>query len=300
MNDMRSQTVLVIGAEGFIGQHTLRHLLPHHTVYATHIPTQTPPAIEGVRWLACDLTDAAAPDLWPAVCDSVIYLAQSQQWRRFPAGVLDMLHVNVDAPLRAAEYARRAGAARLIFASSGSVYTQTARPARETDAFDLHAPRDFYHASKLAAELLLGPYAALFEVVLLRFFMPYGVGQSQTMLIPSLVRRVRTGQPISLHGQDGLLSNPVAVADVAETLGRCLTLGRSVTLNVAGPDVLTLRAVGECIGRVLGIAPRFETHPDQTPPVIVGDTAHLKDVLGWAPETRFEAGLRAWLHKGAG
>jgi len=266
-----------------------------YTVYATHIPAKVPAPVPGVTWLSCDLIRADATATWPTQCDSVIYLAQSPAWRVFPVGAVDVFQVNVAAALRAAEYARQARVRRFIFASSGSVYTQIMRPACEAEPFDLHAPRTFYVASKLAAELLLRPYATLLPVVILRLFTPYGVGQNPDMLIPQLVRRVREGEPISLHGTDGLRTNPVAVGDVVDVLRACLALDTSVILNIAGPEVLTLREIGLCIGRVLGLEPRFETHPDQVPPVIVGDTSALRAALGWVPETRFEAGLRNWL-----
>jgi uncharacterized protein YbjT (DUF2867 family) len=93
-----------------------------------------------------------------------------------------------------------------------------------------------------------------------------------------------------------LRANPVAAADVAETCARCLTLQESVTMNVAGPEILTLRQIGAAMGRVLGRQPLFQVE-DQEPPSIVGCTALLRRVLNWAPETRLEAGLRLWVHQ---
>jgi nucleoside-diphosphate-sugar epimerase len=182
-----------------------------------------------------------------------------------------------------------------LHASTGSVCTQVRRAARESDAIDLRATRSFYVASKLAGEILLGPYEALFPVIMLRLYTVYGPGQSPDMLLPRLVRRVQEGQPIQLEGSDGLTINPVSATDVAETLCRCLALDRSATLNVAGPELLTLRQVGESIGRVVNREPLFECLPERTAPVIAGDTSALRSALGWTPPTRFEKGLRDWL-----
>lgn len=290
------QTALVIGAEGFIGQHTVRQLAAQgHTVYGTHYPAQPAPAVDGVHWLPCDVTAPGASAHWPTTCDSLIYMAQAPGWRDFPARAQAMFAVNVAGALLAAEYAHTHGLSRLIYLSSGSVYAPSAQPAREDDPLAVQPPGSFYNASKLAAEALLQPYGALFPVILLRPFSPYGLGQNPTMLIPALLARVREGRAISLHGQDGLVSNPVAVADVAETLSRCLRLDQSATLNVAGPELLTLRQIGEQMGRVLGTMPQFETQPDQTPPVIAGDTTRLQETLGWAPAISFESGLRTWV-----
>jgi UDP-glucose 4-epimerase len=231
--------------------------------------------------------------IFPGRCENVIYLAQSPHWRTFPEGAADVFEINVHAALRAAEYARGAGTRRFLFASTGSVYSQTESAAHEDDPLQLNAPRNFYVASKLAAELLLQPYAELFHMITLRLFVPYGSGQHPTMLFPTLVQRIRSGRPIELHGGDGMRLNPVAAADVAEALARCLDLDQTATLNVAGPEVLTLREVGMQIGQDMGIAPAFELRPGPAP-VIVGDMQAMKACLGWAPGTVFADGLQTW------
>src|SRR5262249_24542281 len=143
--------------------------------------------------------------------------------------------------------------------------------AQEAQPIELAGPRNYYVASKLAAEVLLGPYAAALPVIVLRLFMPYGPGQNADMLFPQLLAKVRAGKPIHLHGPDGLRSNPVAVADVAEAFARCLALDRSTTLNLAGPEAFTLRQIGETMGRMVARPPVFEILENQTPPNYVGD-----------------------------
>lgn len=293
--------MLVVGGTGFIGRHLLGLLLQEgHVVYSTYNPAQNPPDLSAVRWVPCDLASADPTRGWPVDCHSLVYLAQSPTWRLFPDGVADVFQVNVAAVMRATEFARRVGMKRLIFVSSGNVYTQTKNPAREGDQVDVFADRSFYSASKLAAELLLGPYRSLLPVVILRPFFPYGAGQHHEMLIPQLIRRVRNGLPIRLHGVDGLLANPVACSDVVQVLSRCLALDASATLNVAGPQTMTLRQIGTCIGRALGADAKFEIHPEETAPVIVGDTTALRATIGWAPDTPFDAGLQDWLTREQG
>jgi nucleoside-diphosphate-sugar epimerase len=264
-------------------------------VYATHRPQKPPPPIAGVDWVATDLGSPAPARHWPARCDTVVYLAQSKRWNAFPETAPDLFTVNVAGLTQALGYAQGAGVGRFVYVSTGSVYTQSRQPAVETEAIDLAASRSYYVACKLAGEVLLGPFQALFPVLSLRLFMPYGSGQNPEMLLPQLVRKVRAGETIQLHGRDGIVANPVAAADVAETLRRCLELDQSATLNVAGPRLLTLRAIGETIGRVTGREPRFEVQPQVLPRVIAGDTAALQAVLGWRPGTSLEDGLRAWL-----
>jgi nucleoside-diphosphate-sugar epimerase len=287
--------VVITGASGFLGRLTAARLAAAgYTVYGTCSPRSSPPDLPAVRWLPCDLAGPEPTAGWPGSLDAVLYLAQSRRWRSFPEGAGDVVQVNVAALQGAAEHARQAGARRFLMASSGTIYPETGAAAREDVAFEVGAPRSFYAASKLAAEILLRPFSRFMSVVVLRLFMPYGTGQEASMLLPTIVGKVRAGEPITLHGEQGLLANPVASGDVAETFERCLALDGSRVLNVGGPEVLSLRAMSEAIGEVLGLAPRFEVR-DERAPVIVGDTAALAAALGWRPGTPFRAGLREWL-----
>ena len=288
-------TVFVIGANGFVGRHLVRHLAAQGLrVFASTRPGAKPQAMANVDWV---LTDLAADDTntWPKAYDAIVYLAQSARWREFPGGADDVFRVNVAGIHRAAEHARSIGAKRFIHMSSGTIYTQSKEPAREDDAIAINATRSFYAASKLAAEMLLGPYSAIFNVIQLRLFMPYGVGQNEKMLLPSIVSKVREGVAIDLHIPDGLKCNPIAVGDVSEAVRRCLMLEGSHTLNLAGPEALTLRQVAEAVGSAIGRAPMFNMKPEAAP-VIVGDTTRLRQVLQWEPPTQFVDGVREWLN----
>lgn len=291
-------TVLVVGGAGFVGRHLVRHLAAHGMrVVATTRSGSKLPSIADVDWVECDLASDDVTSKWPSRYESLIYLAQSSRWREFPAAASDIFRVNMFALHQATEHARNAGAKRLIHFSTGTVYSQTKQPACENEPIQPSATRSFYASTKLAAELLLQPYSTVFGVTQLRLFMPYGSGQNPKMLLPSIVTKIRDGVSVDLHGHEGLRCNPIAIDDVVEVARRCLELHGSQTLNVAGPDVLSLREVAEAIGVVVGKRPQFSVR-DEAVPVIVGDTTRLHQVLGWQPATRFADGVRAWLASG--
>jgi nucleoside-diphosphate-sugar epimerase len=206
-----------------------------------------------------------------------------------------MFQVNVEAVWQTVEYARRVGARSFVFASTGSLYTDKTRANSELDPVHLTAPRSFYTATKLAAEGLLGPYSSCMNILIARLYFPYGSGQNPAMLLPQLVQRVRDGNPIQLHGPDGLLLSPTTVEDVAESLTRLLKQDQSATVNVAGPEVLSLRTISEIIGREINRPACFEAHREEPTEVMAGKTDRLRAILHWAPETSFEEGLRRWL-----
>lgn len=242
-----------------------------------------------------DLGSAQSAAGWPASCDTVIYLAQSREWRRFPDGAADVFAVNVAGVFHAAEYARKAGARRFVLASTGSIYDASTSPLTEDQPLHFTEPRRFYVEAKIAAELLIRPYIASMSVVVLRLFVPYGPGQSNDMLLPQLVRKVAGGHPVMLDGADGLRLNPIAIADVVETFVRSTRLEGSHTLNVAGPEVLSLRRVAHAIGRTIGREPLFDERggPERA---LIGDTSALERALGWRPGIALQDGLHDWLN----
>jgi nucleoside-diphosphate-sugar epimerase len=288
--------VLVVGGAGFLGSFALHRLLQDGCpVWATHSPGNKPAPILGVNWIECDLASLHATSHWPTKCDFVIYLAQSRQYRSFPEAAENIFAVNVNGLHQAMHYAYRVGARGVVVASTGSVYTAGQKPVTESISIDIQAQRTYYVATKLAAEVLASSYNAILPVVQLRIFTPYGGGQNSSMLFPQLVQRIREGRAVSLHGQGGLIANPVYAADVAEAIHRCLSLQQGGTFNLAGPESLNLRQIATTIGKILEREPTFEVESADKPPMLVGAMDALQSALAWTPTTSLEAGLRTWL-----
>src|SRR5688572_5526353 len=138
--------VLVTGASGFIGRRVCARLSSGHEVFAVVRGSDAPVGCVGV---SSNLATAFSTRTWPDRVDAVVHLAQSSRHREFPEGAADMTAINVAATASLVEYARVAGAATFILASTGNVYTPGSATASEDDAI---APRTFYAASKAAAE----------------------------------------------------------------------------------------------------------------------------------------------------
>jgi len=267
--------VIVTGGSGLVG----RHLLP-----------LLGDAIAPVR-SQLDLSQPLDLGALPGAADAVVYLAQSSRFREWPNDNGDIHQVNVAAPLALAEYARRAGARHFIYASTGGVYAQSASPISEGG--ELAQPMSFYPASKYAAETLLAPYAAHFTLVILRFFFVYGPGARSDMLIPRLIESVRDGRSIQLQGQDGLRLNPIHAGDAANAIVAALGLHQSMTINVAGPEQSTLRAIAEQVGTELNREPLFEIEQVDGSG-IVADIGRMTRLLG-KPTIGIASGLRTML-----
>ena len=272
--------ILVFGATGLVGRHLVSLLARNARVTAV-TRSRSCEALPADR-VELDLSQPLDPARLPDTIDAVVYLAQSPRYHEFPEGAGDVQRVNVDQPVAIAEVARRRGARQFIYASSGSVYEPGPRPHHEADP----APASsFYAASKLAAEILLRPYAEYMNVVLLRFFFIYGKGQDRRMLLPRLTDRIGRGDSIDLGSGDGMRLQPLHAGDAAAAIASALEIEGLETINVAGPETLSLRSVSETIGKAVGKAPVFGSTGGAGGD-FVADTSRMHELLG-PPRTTF-------------
>src|SRR4051812_17570185 len=113
--------ILITGAAGFVGSHLLAQLSGQHKLYAIarkvsafHHPS--------TDWIEHDLTLPLDWNKFPKQVDVVFHLAQSRHYREFPEQVADIFDVNVRSTVELLDYARKVGATRFIYASSGGIY----------------------------------------------------------------------------------------------------------------------------------------------------------------------------------
>ena len=242
--------VLVTGATGFVASHLVPALATRHDVVALGHDAARIPTGDRITPLVLDLRDFDPTGL-PAA-DAVVHLAQANV--PFPDGAMDLLAVNTVATVRLLDHARRAGAARFVFASSASVYGFRDSPWSEDD---VPQASDFYSSTKLAGERFVRSYAQFFGTTILRLVAPYGPGQ-QNRMIPRLIASVREGKPITLNLDAKPRMNPIFVEDVVHVVEQALARDDHHLVNVAGSDPASIRELGETIGAALGVEPRFE------------------------------------------
>jgi nucleoside-diphosphate-sugar epimerase len=282
-------TILVTGATGFIGRRLLALLAPDHDLVALARGAPPEAVAAHATWVRADLARPLDPATLPARVDTIVHLAQSYRFREFPAGARDVVAINVDAVAALADYAVGAGARRFVLASTGGVYAFRDEPLREDAQV---APAGFYAASKLAAEVLLAPYAALFETTVLRPFFVYGAGQ-RGMLVATLAERVLRGEQVTIDGDPGLRINPVHVRDAARAVAAAVAAGAAPgVVNIAGGEIVTLTQVVEGLAAAAGVEPRIEYDGRGPAGHLVADTTRMRDVLGITPEVGVDEGLR--------
>lgn len=283
--------VLITGASGFIGRALSQSLSREPGCEVYTVVRQT---ISGADTHANEIVaDLAIPD-WTSrlskPVDVVIHLAQSNRYREFPDAVSDIVGVNVNATLELADWGRRNGIRRFLYASTGNVYGSSSIEAKE-DASP--SPRGMYATSKRCAELLLEPYTEFFEIVVMRLFGVYGPGQ-RGMTISRLIDQVLADEEITLSGRSGVRLNPIYIDDCVAIIRRLSDIDpseRYEIINIGGTEAVDLLEVIRIVQKLAGRNPRIR-FSDGKVVNLIGDTGKLAKRIPGRRDVSLEEGLR--------
>jgi UDP-glucose 4-epimerase len=304
-----SDLALVTGGAGFIGSHLVERLLADGARvrildnFSTGARANLPSASRRGRQLEVIRGDVRSlPVLLRAARGARVIYHQAAM-RSVPRSVKDPLGANannVTGTLNVLEAARRCRVARVVYASSSSVYgDRPDLPKREDQP---PAPISPYAASKAAGEQYALIWTRLYgvETVGLRYFNVFGPRQDPkseyAAVIPRFILWGLSGRPLEVHG-DGAQSRDFTYID-----------------NVVDANILAAKAPGApgevfnvgCGSRVslLEIVAKLEAivgrrlERRHTParagdvPHTLADVAKGKRLLGYAPLVDFDEGFR--------
>ena len=296
---------VVTGGAGFIGSHLVDALVAagHDVRVLDDLSTGQRANVNADA--AFVETDVSVPDaVFEAMQDVevVFHEAAIGSVRRSVERPLVTDQANVHGTLAVLDAAHRAGARRVVYASSSSVYGGAdVRPTPEDTP--LH-PRSPYAVSKLTGEW----YARVFhelhglETVALRYFNVYGPRQRHdspySAVVPLWIDALRNGEPPLVYGDGAQTRDFTFVADAvaanlhaaAAPAGACA--GR--VFNVGAGSEHSLLDLLAILQEELGtsIAPRFE-------PARAGDVRQslaaidaAREALGFTPSVDLRDGLR--------
>lgn len=314
-----SGPVLLTGVAGFIGSHTALELLRRGlTVVGVDNFDPFYPRLRKERNLQ-ELTDLAklAGAEGRLILKELDLTDQPQVKACFaehrPAGVIHLaakagvrpsiedpagyMRANVVATSIVLQEAHQAGCARVVAASSSSVYGNSPQvPFSET--MDVSAPISPYAASKRACELLAGTHFHLTKqpVAMLRFFTVYGPRQRPDLAISKFIDLVASGKPIPMFG-NGETSRDYTfiddiVAGIIASYERIDSHGFRIW-NLGNSQPVTLSEMIATVGRVVGLPAKIEPQPVMAGDVerTFADLTRAKAELDYDPKTTLEQGI---------
>ena len=154
---------------------------------------------------------------------------------------------------RLLQASRRRRLQRFVFASSSSVYGQSAEPVAE-DAPT--RPFNPYGVTKLAAESLCRAYAENFGVptVSLRLFTVYGPRQRPDMAFDRLIRAALGGEPFTVYGDGSQARAFTYVGDAVDAAWRAADadVRPGSVFNISGGVSSSCSEVIEIVERAVG------------------------------------------------
>ena len=287
--------VLVTGASGFIGRHSLPALIERgYEVHAVAREARTVPVTAGVTTHACDLfDDRATAALVERVRPShLLHFA----WYAVP-GRFWTAPENLDwvaASLRLVRAFAGVGGRRVVVAGSCAEYDWSYATLSEI-ATPL-APRTLYGTAKDALRRCLERAAPDLGLSWAwgRIFFVYGPHEPAGRLISSVLGDLLAGRRAAVSSgvqrRDFMHAEDVARAFVA-------TLDRPVegALNIASGQAVTVREVVERIGTLTGQTALIDfgarPAPADEPPCLLADISALRGAVGFTPCYGLASGL---------
>jgi UDP-glucuronate 4-epimerase len=303
--------ILVTGGAGFIGSHLCERLLGdgHEIAIIDDLNDYYAPGLKrrnleeigkagGVKFVEGDICDEGCVG---ALCGSfrpeaIVHIAARAGVRPSLEQPLLYERVNVGGTAVLLEAARRAGCGKFILASSSSIYGVANRvPFSEEDTSNL--PISPYAATKLAAEKFCYTYSHLYgmQMVCLRFFTVYGPRQRPDLAIRKFMERIEAGEAIPVFGDGSMGRDYTFVADTVSGIVGALGLDAAYeVINLGNSHPVGLLEMIRTIEQVLGKKARIEWKPEQPGdvPITFADISKAKRMLGYAPSTPFEEGIR--------
>ncbi|MEY2453481.1 MAG: UDP-glucuronate 4-epimerase [Acidimicrobiaceae bacterium] len=212
-------------------------------------------------------------------------------------GFADYAGHNILATQRLLEAVKRTGGAKVVYASSSSVYGNAATyPTTEDDLPQPHSP---YGVTKLAGEHLCNLYAANWGVptVSLRYFTVYGPRQRPDMAIHRLLAAALARESFPLYGdgsavRDFTYVDDVVLANLAAADHDCAP---GTVVNIAGGSSITMSDLLALVTDVTGEAPLIDRQGSQPGDVARtgGTVERAGALLDWKPSTDLRTGLSA-------
>lgn len=304
--------VLLTGAAGFIGSHVAEALVARgdEVVGLDNFDPFYPRAVKEAnvaalrrsprfRLVEGDIRDRAVVGGLLDADTAVVHLAARAGVRPSLEDPAGYAAVNIEGTAVLLEAARRAGARRVVFGGSSSVYGDTA-PVPFAEDWPALQPISPYAATKRAGELLCSTFAQLYglRVMALRFFTVYGPRQRPDLAIHKFTRLIHAGRPIPFYGDGSSERDYTWIGDIAGGVLAALdwTAERGAGLeivNLGGSRTTSLAALVALIAGALGREAVLERLPAQPGDVrrTFADVRKAARVLGYRPTTPVEEGI---------
>ncbi|QIP05531.1 SDR family NAD(P)-dependent oxidoreductase [Bradyrhizobium symbiodeficiens] len=314
MVNWRNQRALVTGGASFIGSHLVDALVARGAKVRV-VDNLSSGLLENIKHHASsgaieftesDMLDPAVTNAAMKGVNYVFHNAADHGGR----GYIDLHQVNCSTNMildgmvfRAAE---KAGAEKVVFASSGCVYPENLQTNPEEELYlteNLVGPPynsdNLYGWAKLMAEMTLRAYhkEGRLKTASVRYFTAYGPRCPESHAVMAMIARAMTDQnPFEVWGTGQQIRNWTHVSDIVEgTIRAAERIDDGTAVNVGTMErtkvVDCAKAVLAYMGKKVDL--KFDPSKPTGPYNRVCDLTLCRKLLGWEPQTKFLDGLHS-------
>jgi NAD dependent epimerase/dehydratase len=298
----KNATVLVTGADGFIGSHLTEALVRNGFkvrafVYYNSFNSwgwldQSPDEIKGqFEVFPGDIRDPHGVKEAMKGCDAVIHLAALIAIPFSYHSPDTYVDTNIKGTLNVLQAARELGIGRIIHTSTSEVYgTAQFVPITEKHPIQGQSP---YSATKIAADQLAYSFYSSFDlpVVTIRPFNTYGPRQSARAIIPTIITQIANGQGTIKLGattptrdfsyvQD-TVSGFIAALTSDAGLGEVINLGSNFEISISDTAQLIAKTMGATI-KIISDEVRLRPEKSEVER-LWADNTKAEELFGWQP-----------------
>ena len=296
------ETVLVTGAEGFIGSHLVESLLRRgYKVHAMVLYN----SFSSRGWLNeidCelrrdlilffgDIRDTQTIETAIKGCQSIVHLASLITIPYSYNAPTSYFDTNVRGTINVLQVARSSGVRRFIQVSTSEVYGSAQQiPISETHPLVGQSP---YSASKIGADQAAYAFFASFgvPVVIARPFNTYGPRQSARAVIPAIMTQIIAGKKTVELGDTSTTRDFNYVNDTVEGLIALLesNKGAGEVFNIGSGYEISINDLVGCISSVAGVDIAVSVDEERLRPRnsevqrLCADNTKIRNTVDWLP-----------------
>lgn len=283
--------VVVTGGAGFIGGHTVEELVRRGYDVVTVDRRSFSWPLSGAKSVTCDIAEKGSLDGMIGQDDKVLHLAAIARFEEAAQHPHEAVRTNVLGTMNVIRACIKRGAERLVFSSTGSVYSPNV-PVPTSEV----APREpmtLYGLTKKGAEDLIFFYGGKLPFIILRYGYVYGQ-RKEHGAIGAFVKAIREGKSPTIYG--GHQTNDfIHVKDVVEAnllalesphLNQAYNIGSGVPVSIEEVCNSCIRAMNAKVGPVIKPPRGFDFR------AFVYDISKAKSMLGFTPRWGLEDGIR--------
>lgn len=301
---MIPKDILITGATGFIGIHTVRALLK--CGYRVHILVRPSSDLSVLGECSSQIIvhsvdimdrEAVISAIKLAVPSHIFHLATSTIMSGKTADAKTLLATNIEGTINLMDAASHIGVSSFINMGSFLEYGPKNHPVTEDERCD---PVELYAVTKLAATLYGQGLARRtgFPCITFRLFTPYGPGIQKGRLVRTLVEKVRDGEEVPLVKRT-IARDFIYVEDIPALLIEAAThasVHAGEIFNLGSGICTTMQELVRRVEGVVGVPARVQWNafPLQSYDCELWEADMNKtfSAFAWRPKTSLEDGLR--------